>query len=91
MTVTLTLKPDVEAGLLAQAQLTGMTVEQYLLFMVEGILLPAAPNTSSPEQRRPPLSPGQPITALRLLSPTTLSAVKPCMRAAIFDARTGRY
>jgi len=51
MTVTLTLKPDVEAGLLAQAQLTGMTVEQYLLFMVEGILLPAAPNTSSPEQR----------------------------------------
>jgi hypothetical protein len=50
MTVTLTFKPDVEAGLLAQAQAAGMTVEQYLLFMVEGAVLPAAPNTSSPEQ-----------------------------------------
>jgi hypothetical protein len=51
MTVTLTFKPDVEAGLLAQAQVSGMTVEQYLLSMVEGAVLPAAPNMSPPEQR----------------------------------------
>jgi hypothetical protein len=51
MAVTLTFKPEVEAGLLAQARVSGMTVEQCLLFMVEGAVLPAAPNTSSPEQR----------------------------------------
>jgi hypothetical protein len=51
MTVTLTFKPDVEAGLLAQAQAAGMTVEQYLLSMMEGVVLPAAPNMPSPGQR----------------------------------------
>ena len=50
MTVTLRLKPDVEAGLLAQAQAAGMTVEQYLLLMVEGAVLPVATSTSG-EQR----------------------------------------
>ena len=51
MTVTLNLKPEVEAGLLAQAQISGMTVEANLLSMVEGAVLPAAPSTLSPEQR----------------------------------------
>ena len=51
MTVTLNLKPEVEAGLVAQAQFSGMTVEEYLLSMVEGVVLPAAPSTLSPEQR----------------------------------------
>lgn len=51
MTITLTFKPDVEAGLLAQAQVAGMTVEEYLLFMVEGAVLPVAPDQLSPEQR----------------------------------------
>jgi len=51
MTVTLTLKPDVEAGLLAQAQAAGMTVEQYLLLMVEGAVLPVATAALSAEQR----------------------------------------
>ena len=51
MTVTLNLKPEVEAGLLAQAQISGMTVEEYLLSMVEGAVLPTAPKTLSPEQR----------------------------------------
>ena len=52
MTVTLNFKPDVEAGLLAQAQASGMTVEEYLLSMVEGAVAPArmafssAPRTS---------------------------------------------
>ncbi len=35
MTVTLNLKPEVEAGLLAQAQATGMTLEAYLQQLVE--------------------------------------------------------
>jgi hypothetical protein len=51
MTVTLTFKPDVEAGLLDQARSTGMTVEEYLLCMVEGMVLRTTPNTLSPEQR----------------------------------------
>ena len=51
MTVTLNLKPEVEAGLVAQAQFSGMTVEEYLLSVVEGVVLPAAPSTLSPEQR----------------------------------------
>jgi hypothetical protein len=51
VTVILNLKPEVEAGLLAQAQITGVTVEEYLLSVVEGAVLPAAPKTLSPEQR----------------------------------------
>jgi hypothetical protein len=51
MTVTLNLKPEVEAGLLAQAQASGMTEEEYLLSMVEGVVLPAAHKMLSPEQR----------------------------------------
>jgi hypothetical protein len=51
MTVTLNFKPEIEAGLLAQAQASGMTVEEYLLSMVEGVVLPAAKITLSPEQR----------------------------------------
>jgi hypothetical protein len=35
MTVTLHLRPDVEAGLLAQARANGMDLEDYLLRMVE--------------------------------------------------------
>jgi hypothetical protein len=49
MTVTLNLKPEVEAGLFAQARASGMTVEEYLLSMVEGVVLPAT--TLPPEQR----------------------------------------
>jgi hypothetical protein len=51
MTVTLNFKPEIEAGLLAQAQASGMTVEEYLLSMVEGVVLPATKNALSPEQR----------------------------------------
>jgi hypothetical protein len=35
MTVTLNLNPEIEAGLFAQAQASGMTVEEYLLFVIE--------------------------------------------------------
>ena len=51
MTVTLKLKPEVEAGLLAQAQASGMTLEEYLLSMVEGAVLLKAQESSSAEER----------------------------------------
>jgi hypothetical protein len=51
MTVTLSFKPEVEAGLTAQAQASGMTVEEYLLSMVEGVVFPAGQKTLSPEER----------------------------------------
>ena len=51
MTVTLKLKPEVEAGLLTQAQASGMTLEEYLLSMVEGAVLLKAQENSSAEER----------------------------------------
>ena len=51
MTVTLKFKPDVEAGLLARAQASGMSVEEYVLSVVEGTVLPAVKNQLSPEER----------------------------------------
>jgi hypothetical protein len=41
MTVTLHLKPEVEAGLLAQAQASGMVLEDYVLNVVEEAALSA--------------------------------------------------
>jgi hypothetical protein len=51
MTVTLNLKPELEAGLVAQAQASGMTVEEYLLSVVESAVLPATQKTLSAEER----------------------------------------
>ncbi|MBZ5670502.1 MAG: hypothetical protein LAO04_12325 [Acidobacteriia bacterium] len=51
MTVTLKFKPEVEAGLLAQAQANGMSVEEYVLSVVEGTVLPGVKNRLSPEER----------------------------------------
>lgn len=51
MTVTLKLKPEVEAGLLTQAQASGMTLEEYLLSMVEGAVLLKTKETLTAEQR----------------------------------------
>jgi hypothetical protein len=51
MTVTLNLKPEVEAGLTAQAQARGMTVEEYLLAVVEGAVLPVSQKALSAEER----------------------------------------
>ena len=42
MTVTLHLKPHIEAGLLAQAQASGMALDEYLLSLVESAALPPA-------------------------------------------------
>lgn len=51
MTVTLTLEPEVEEGLLAQAEANGMTLEEYLLSLVEGAALAKAQKISSVEER----------------------------------------
>lgn len=51
MTVTLNLRPELEAGLLAQAQASGMSVEEYLLSVVEGVVLPSTRQSSSAEER----------------------------------------
>jgi hypothetical protein len=53
MTVTLHLKPEVEAGLLAQAQASGMLLEDYLLSVVAGVTQPAsAPMASAARSDR---------------------------------------
>ena len=51
MTVTLNLKPEVEAGLVARAQASGTTVEEYVLAIVERALLPEAESALGPEER----------------------------------------
>jgi hypothetical protein len=51
MTVTLHLAPAIEAGLVAQAQASGMTVEEYLLSIVESTVLAPSEKELSPEER----------------------------------------
>lgn len=51
MSITINLKPEIEAGLLAQAQARGMTLEEYLSSMVEGAVRMATRQTLTPEQR----------------------------------------
>lgn len=50
MTVTLHFKPEVEAGLMAQARASGMVLEDYLLTLVEEAVLPAS-DQKSPAER----------------------------------------
>jgi hypothetical protein len=50
MSITLELKPEIEAGLIAQARANGMTLEQYLLSIVEGAALRTAKSMSPEEQ-----------------------------------------
>jgi hypothetical protein len=47
MTVTLTFKPEVEAGLLAKAQARGMALEEYLQAIVEQDALQSQKTTVS--------------------------------------------
>ena len=51
MTVTLNLNPELEAGLLAQAQASGKTIEEYLLSVVESAVLAGEQSTLPSEQR----------------------------------------
>ena len=49
MTVTLNLKPEVEAGLAAHAQASGMTLQDYLQHLVEKELSAATAESGSAE------------------------------------------
>lgn len=51
MTVTLHLKPELEAGLLARAQASGMALEEYILSLAEEAALQAAPDTAAQTAR----------------------------------------
>ncbi len=51
MTVTLHLAPEVEAGLIKQAQANGMAVEEYLLSVVESAVLKSPQKELSGEER----------------------------------------
>ena len=51
MTLTLKIKPELEARLLLLAQGRGLTVEEYLLSVVEHSLVPGTNSTASPEER----------------------------------------
>lgn len=50
MTVTLKLKPEIEAGLLAQAKASGKTLEEYLLSVVEGAVFSGKQALASEER-----------------------------------------
>jgi hypothetical protein len=51
MTVTLHLKPEVEAGLLAQAQANGMVLEDYVLTLVEEAAMPVSDRVTPGERK----------------------------------------
>ncbi|HWC98565.1 MAG TPA: hypothetical protein VG456_17515 [Candidatus Sulfopaludibacter sp.] len=51
MTVTIDIKPETQAGLLALAHAAGMSVEEYLLAMVEGTVVSRSPKTLRPDER----------------------------------------
>jgi hypothetical protein len=52
VTVTLTFKPEVEAGLLAKAHARGMDLEEYLQVIVENEALPYSRHTPASESTR---------------------------------------
>jgi hypothetical protein len=47
MTVTLHLKPELEAGLLARAEASGMALEDYILSLAEEAALQATPGAAA--------------------------------------------
>ena len=51
MTVTLDLKPETHTGLLALSQASGMSLEAFLLTMVEGAVISHSAKPFSPEER----------------------------------------
>ena len=51
MTFTLKLSPEIEAGLLARAQASGMDLERYLESLVEEVASSARQNSAKSEQQ----------------------------------------
>jgi hypothetical protein len=62
MTITLKLKPEIDAGLLAPAKASGMTLEEFLQSLVEAFVVSGKQTMTSEERasafeslvRRPP-------------------------------------
>jgi hypothetical protein len=52
VTVTLTFRPEIEAGLLAKARARGMALQEYLQAIVEQEALPSGQKTTLPEPTR---------------------------------------
>ena len=50
MTITLKLKPEIDAGLLAQAKASGMTLEEFLQSLVEAFVVSGKQTTTSEER-----------------------------------------
>jgi hypothetical protein len=50
MTVILQLTPEVEAGLLARAEASGMALEEYILSLAEEAAFQATPGVAAPPQ-----------------------------------------
>ena len=51
MTVTLHLRPEIEASLVARAHASGMPLEAYLLSLAEEAALQATPTATGPAKR----------------------------------------
>ncbi len=87
MDITLHLKPELGAGLLAQAQAGGKTLEEYLLSMVESAVTPAAAKPLSPQERADAFEKWAAGHRYTPLFPITPSAVNRSMKAATPDER----
>jgi hypothetical protein len=86
MIITLNLKPELEAVLFAQAQASGMTVEEFLVSVVASALLPARQHTLSAEERAKEFEAWSAGHRPTLPCPITLSAATQCMKAATIDS-----
>ncbi|KYC35570.1 hypothetical protein WA1_07030 [Scytonema hofmannii PCC 7110] len=54
MAIVITLKPEIEAQLIAQAAVQGISVEEFLQMAIEGLLIPSQPSVAiarSPQER----------------------------------------
>lgn len=51
MAIILKIKPELEAGLRAQAEARGKTLDEYLLSLVEGAVASSTNGTASAEER----------------------------------------
>ena len=76
MTVTLKLKPEIEAGLTRQAKANGMTLEEYLISLVEAAVLPNAQEDSPAEEAQRRLKHGPPSIVLARRSLIMRSAAR---------------
>jgi hypothetical protein len=84
MNVTLDLKPEIQAGLMAQAQSSSKTLEEYLVSMLEGAV-ESVQVVMTAEQRAAEFEAGRPAIVPLLPYQTTRSAPTPSMMSATAD------